>query len=73
MVPTYYTADPIAITEQEFDRFAREGNPTSEANGMRLVKVPDAVYQERARQVAQNRTREKARRRARAQQRRRRA
>jgi hypothetical protein len=65
-------APPERISDREFERYAGQGYPTSERDGMRIVDVPAPIYEARAlaNAKAKRRARERNRRRERSRQRR---
>lgn len=54
-------AEPLPISDREFDQYAERGYPTSEREGMRIVHVPTPIYEARAQANAKARRRAKER------------
>lgn len=65
-------AEPLPISDREFDQYAERGYPTSEREGMRIVHVRTPIYEARAQAIAKakRRAKERNRRRERSKQRR---
>jgi hypothetical protein len=70
-------AEPLPISDREFDQYAERGYATSERDGRRIVHVPTATYEAHMEQamadyrkaVAKRRTKERNRRHERSKQR----